>query len=204
MKNHLLIAGVTGSGKSYLENQIIKKLSGQFIYIDPKMVELADYEGQPTCKRYAADIDEIIDALDDAIAEMDSRFTVMRAREEKLWTGSYLYIVIDELADLMLSDRKKTIRQQLATLATKGRAARVILICCTQVTTQDVIPQMILVNLPNVICLRQRNAQKYRYLLGEYNGKLPEYGVCFLVTPDRDRPQKTTTETAIETLIAQE
>ena len=139
MKNHLLIAGVTGSGKSYLENQIIKKLSGQFIYIDPKMVELADHEGQSTCKRYAADIDEIIDALDDAIAEMDSRFTVMRARKEKLWTGSYLYIVIDELADLMLSDRKKTIRQQLATLATKGRAAKVILICCTQVTTQDVM-----------------------------------------------------------------
>lgn len=202
MKNHLLIAGVTGSGKSYLENQLIPKLDGDFVMIDPKMVELVDYE--TSCKRYAADLDDIIDALDYAIAEMDARFSVMRARKEKLWTGRALYIVIDELADLMLSDRKKVFRQQISTIATKGRAAKVILICCTQVTTQDVIPQMILVNLPNVICLRQRNAQKYRYLLGEYNGKLPEYGVCFLVTPDRDRPQKTTTETAIETLIAQE
>lgn len=202
MKNHLLISGVTGSGKSYLENQLIPKLDGDFVMIDPKMVELVDYE--QSCKRYAADLDDIIDALDYAISEMDARFSVMRARKEKLWTGRPLYIVIDELADLMLSDRKKVFRQQISTIATKGRAAKVILICCTQVATQDVIPQMILVNLPNVICLRQRNAQKYRYLLGEYNGKLPEYGVCFLVTPDRDRPQKTTTETAIETLIAQE
>lgn len=201
MKNHLLISGVTGSGKSYLENQLIPKLDGDFVMIDPKMVELVDYE--QSCKRYAADLDDIIDALDYAISEMDARFSVMRARKEKLWTGRPLYIVIDELADLMLSDRKKVFRQQISTIATKGRAAKVILICCTQVATQDVIPQMILVNLPNVICLRQRNAQKYRYLLGEFCGKLPEYGVCFLVTPDRDRPQRRTTEDAIRVLLEQ-
>lgn len=202
MKNHLLIAGVTGSGKSTLENQLIKKLQGDFVMIDPKQVELIEYSD--TCKRYAADLDEIIDALDYAIAEMDARFMVMRARKEKLYSGRYLYIVVDELADLMLSDRKKVFRQQLSTIATKGRAAKVILIGCTQVTTQDVLPQMLLVNMPNVICLRQRNMQKYRYILGENVNKLAEYGVCYLLTPDRDKAVRSTTEQAIDRLTSQE
>lgn len=198
MKNHTLIAGVTGSGKSYLENQIISKLDGDMIMIDPKMVELCDYEER--CRFYASDLDDIIDALDDAIEEMNARFRTMRMNHEKLYSGRPLFVVIDELADLMLSERKKVFRQQISTIATKGRAAKVILICCTQATTQDVIPQMILVNLPNVICLRQRNEQKYRYLLGEYPGKLPEYGVCYFMSPKTSKPLRKTTEDVVKIL----
>jgi DNA segregation ATPase FtsK/SpoIIIE-like protein len=71
-----------------------------------------------------------------------------------------------------------------------GRAAGMHLILCTQVSTQDVIPACIRDNMPNIICLRQRDAGKYRYLLGEFPGRLPNIGKAYVLTPNTEKVEK--------------
>ena len=74
---HTLIAGVSGSGKSYAENNLIKKLlqkDSALILLDPKRVELAEYKTNPKVIRYAVEIDDCIDALYQAESTMMDRY----------------------------------------------------------------------------------------------------------------------------------
>ena len=135
---HLLIAGATGSGKSVALNGIITSLlmtrspfRCQFVLIDPKKVELADYASLPPVARYASDHPDIVRALQWAVEETDRRFTVMQTQGAREYDGSDLYVIIDELADLMVSIKKETL-PLLQRLAQIGRAARVHIIACTQ------------------------------------------------------------------------
>ena len=202
MKNHLLIAGATGSGKSYLMREFIPQLGpADLVILDTKKIEWTEYE--KTAYKYADDIESAVDALDEVIATMDARFIGMKQRGERLYSGRPIYIIVDELADLMWSDKKQVFRQQLGRIAMIGRAAKVILIAGTQIATQDVIPAMIKSNCPNKICLRQDNKQKYRYILDGFFGSLPaEYGYCYLSTPGMTRPALKTTADAEKILAA--
>lgn len=135
---HLLIAGATGSGKSVALNGIIHSLMMtqsplrcQFVLIDPKKVELVQYACLPHCARYASDHPDIVRALQWAVDETDHRFSIMQACGLKEYNGAHLYVVIDELADLMVSLKKETL-PLLQRLAQIGRAACVHLIACSQ------------------------------------------------------------------------
>lgn len=168
---HLLIAGATGSGKSVALNGIIYALlmqhspyECQFVLIDPKKVELMQYAGLPHAARYAADHPDIIRALAWSLEETERRFSEMQRAGIKEYTGPHLYVVIDELADLMVSIKKETL-PLLQRLAQIGRAARVHLIACSQNIMAQTIPTVLKCNFPAVLGLRTANAQQSRFLI---------------------------------------
>ena len=168
---HLLIAGATGSGKSVALNGIIHSLlmtespfHCQFVLIDPKKVELAQYASLPHTARYASEHPDIVRALQWAVDETDRRFTVMQSQAVKEYNGPDLYVIIDELADLMVSIKKETL-PLLQRLAQIGRAARVHVIACSQNIMAQTIPTVLKCNFPTILGLRTANAQQSRFLI---------------------------------------
>lgn len=168
---HLLIAGATGSGKSVALNGIIHSLlvsrspdQCQFVLIDPKKVELSQYRFIPHVIRYADEHPQIVSALQLAVEETDRRFSVMQSLKVKEYSGSDLYVVIDELADLMVSIKKETL-PLLQRLAQIGRAARVHVIACSQNILAQTIPTVLKCNFPAVLGLRTATAQQSRFLI---------------------------------------
>lgn len=168
---HLLIAGSTGSGKSVCVNSIIISFlfrSGpedvKLILIDPKVVELAEYNGIPhllmpvvTEPRKAAG------ALGASVAEMERRYKLFaenNVREIKAYNKlaaqkgmehlPYIAIIIDELADLMMVAGKE-VEDYICRIAQKARAAGIHLIVATQRPSVDVITGLIKANIPSRI-----------------------------------------------------
>ena len=191
MQGHTLIAGVTGSGKSYCEHNIIQRLMTQdseFVMMDPKRVELREYQNHPQVKIYADEMLDIQFALQDACDEMDNRYNIMISDKVKKYEGNDLYIVFDETMDVMVQ-RKKQCVPYLERLSSLGRAAKVWLIMCTQRSTFDVIPRTIVINLDNIVCLRQAKAVDSNQLIGMAGAeRLPRFGKGYLKTPDISRP----------------
>lgn len=194
---HTLIAGVSGSGKSYVENLLIKKLlekDAALMLIDPKRVELTEYKDNPKVIRYAAEIDDCIDTLYQAESIMMDRYRWMQDNGLKTFNGGPLYIVVDEVAPLARGDNKKEIRERLYQISSLGRAARVFLIVCTQRSTADVLPRDIVVNL-DIVCLRQRKPVDSRELIGIPDAcKLPRIGFCYIFGDNFSRPLKISTD----------
>ena len=167
---HLLIAGSTGSGKSVCVNSIIISFlyrsspeDVKLILIDPKVVELAEYNGIPhlllpvvTEPRKAAG------ALGSAVAEMEKRYRLFadnNVRDIKTYNKlamatdgmeklPYIAIVIDELADLMMVAGKE-VEDYICRIAQKARAAGMHLIVATQRPSVDVITGLIKANIPS-------------------------------------------------------
>ena len=169
---HLLIAGSTGSGKSVCVNSIIMSLlfrsspeDVKLLLIDPKVVELAEYNGIPhllmpvvTEPRKAAG------ALGGAVQEMERRyhlfaennvrdiksFNKLAANDPNLEKMPYIAIIIDELADLMMVVGKD-VEDSICRIAQKARAAGMHLIVATQRPSVDVITGLIKANIPSRI-----------------------------------------------------
>lgn len=172
-KNHLLIAGATGSGKSVTVNGIIHSVltmqspaRAQFILIDPKKVELIDYATLPHTMLYASDPNDITTALQAALKETDRRFSVMQRNHIKEYTGPVLYVIIDELADLMVSMKNETL-PLLQRIAQIGRAAQVRIIACSQNIMAQTIPTVLKCNFNTILGLRTATKAQSRYLIAE-------------------------------------
>lgn len=187
---HLLIAGATGSGKSVIVNEMLHvALLGSpqdvgLILIDPKRVELLDYKKLPHTLRYASEPQDIIDTLQYAIDLVNNRYVSMSHKGLKKYDGSDVYVVIDELADLMTTD-KKHVQPMLQRLCQIGRAAKVHVIACTQSPICKVIPTEIKVNFDARIGLRTSCAQDSRNILGVTGcEKLPRCGVGYYKKPE--------------------
>ena len=168
---HLLIAGATGSGKSVALNGIIHSLlmtqspfRCEFVLIDPKKVELIQYAVLPHTVRYASEHPDIIRALGWAVDETARRFSVMQKYGIREYDGPHLYVVIDELADLMVSIKKEAL-PLLQRLAQVGRAARVHVIACSQNILAQTIPTVLKCNFSTILGLRTCNAQQSRFLI---------------------------------------
>jgi S-DNA-T family DNA segregation ATPase FtsK/SpoIIIE len=193
-----LIAGVIGSGKSHLENLIIQAVRSrsdvQMVLIDPKHVELYEYKTDPTCLWYADEEEAIYDTLCKVYDLMNARYTTMQGAGLKDSQEPDVIVFVDEMAFLMQSRYKKEYVRMMNQITLLGRAAGIHLILCTQVSTQDVIPACIRDNMQNIVCLRQRDAGKYRYLLGEFPGRLPMIGYAYVFTPNTDKPVKMQTD----------
>lgn len=196
--HHMLVAGTSGAGKSTLLRMWIDYLKEQtdvmLVLIDPKKVELMEYEKLPITIDYADDDEKIYDALEAAYTLMETRFEKMKAAGQKVSADDHVFVIVDEMAPLMQGSKRKDYIHWFNQIALLGRAAHVHLILCTQVSTQDVIPACIRDNMENVVCLRQRNQQKYRYLLETNVPRLPEYGYAYVYTPAMFKPEKVKAE----------
>lgn len=170
--NHLLIAGATGSGKSTFIHGLIHTaiMDGpgvkQLILIDPKQVELHQYSRLPHCLMYGSTPTEMIACLSYASRIIDARLQEMRKRCERNWTGPKLYVVIDELADLLtVSETKKQALPILQHILQTGRAAGVTVIAATQTTIATVIPTGLKCNFGDRVGLRTASAQDSRNII---------------------------------------
>lgn len=192
-QTHILIAGSSGSGKSVLLNDIILWLKGhqqnRFIYIDLKMVELVDYRHQKDCIAYADSIESALQALQRAMQLIEHRYKQMQRLHQKKYSGIPVYIVVDELADLMTVARKQ-VQPLIQRISQIGRAAGVHLVVCTQCPLSKVIPTEIKVNFDCVIGLHTRSKQDSRNIIGQPGLEtLPLYGYGLLTCPQLKDPQ---------------
>jgi len=170
---HLLIAGTTGSGKSVCINSIIISLlykarpdEVQFIMIDPKKVEMSMYNNLPHLRvPVVTNVKKAAGTLNAAVGEMEHRYELfennlardidgynrmMKAEDPDFIPLPRLVIIIDELADLMMSAPSE-IETSIVRLAQKARAAGIHLIVGTQRPSVDVITGLIKANIPSRI-----------------------------------------------------
>ena len=170
---HLLIAGSTGSGKSVCINGIITSLlykanpdEVKLILVDPKVVELGNYNGVPHLMiPVVTDPGKAAAALNWAVAEMTDRYKkfaeegvrdlesyneYVRANDETEKVMPQVVIIIDELADLMMAAPSQ-IEESICRLAQMARAAGMHLIVATQRPSVDVITGVIKANIPSRI-----------------------------------------------------
>jgi S-DNA-T family DNA segregation ATPase FtsK/SpoIIIE len=206
MLSHTLIAGVTGSGKSYCEHKLIDRLlesDARLFLIDPKRVELMSYKSHPHVKGYARTSDETMMLLQNVQMLMDGRYMTMESQGITETDKPPVYVVLDEAAAIMESSKQNKTRatEILYNIAFLGRAARVFLVCCTQRSTADIIPRKISVNLSNIVCLRQAKPVDSRELIGIPDAcTLPLIGYAYIDKPDFPNPMKVNTDQVWELL----
>lgn len=203
---HVLVGGMTGSGKSVGINAMILSIlykampdEVRFIMIDPKMIELSPYDGIPhlLCP-VITDMAQAEQALNWCLAEMDKRYRLMQYVQtrdlagfnrkikeaaaqqtvihnpfspnpdepEALETLPQIVVVVDELADLMMTNRK-TVETQIIRLAQKARAAGIHLILATQRPSVDVVTSLIKANVPTRMAYTVKSRIDSRIILDQ-------------------------------------
>ena len=171
---HLLIAGTTGSGKSVGINAMILSLlyknspdQLRLLMIDPKMLEFSIYNDIPhLLTPVITKPKQAIAALNNMVAEMERRYELMaEARTKNIENYNekvnkeggeyfpYIVVIIDELADLMMTSGKD-VEHSIARLAQKSRACGIHLIVATQRPSVDVVTGLIKANLPSRVSYR--------------------------------------------------
>jgi len=181
---HLLIAGTTGSGKTVCVNALILSLlfkttvsELKFLMIDPKMVELAPFNGLPhlLCP-VVTDAKKASAALGWVVNEMEERYRLLaklgtrniEAYNEKQEKIPYIVVIIDELADLMTVARDQ-IENAITRLAQLSRAVGIHLILATQRPSVDVVTGVIKANFPARISFKVASKVDSRTVL-DMNG----------------------------------
>ncbi|AAT75456.1 DNA translocase (stage III sporulation protein E) [Mesoplasma florum L1] len=167
---HLLVAGSTGSGKSVMINALIcsillraKPNEVKFLMIDPKKVELSVYSRVPhMLAPVISDMKQAANALKMVVAEMERRYELFMSLGvrnidgyNRKVTGSkkmpFQVIIIDELADLMMTGDRKQVEESIMRITQMARAAGIHLIVATQRPSTDVITGTIKTNIPTRI-----------------------------------------------------
>ena len=183
---HVLIAGTTGSGKSVCTNSLIVSMlykstpeEVRFIMVDPKMVELAPYNGIPHLLiPVVTDPKKAAGALQWAVYEMMKRYKMFSEHnvkdlasynkvaetDETLKKLPSVVVVIDELADLMLVAAKE-VEESICRVAQMGRAAGMHLVIATQRPSADVITGLMKANIPSRIAFAVASAMESRIIL---------------------------------------
>ena len=183
---HVLIAGTTGSGKSVCTNSLIVSIlykstpdEVRFIMVDPKMVELAPYNGIPHLLiPVVTDPKKAAGALQWAVFEMMKRYKMFSEKGVKDLAGynalsetdedvkklPTVVVVIDELADLMLVAAKE-VEESICRVAQMGRAAGMHLVVATQRPSADVITGLMKANLPSRIAFAVASSMESRIIL---------------------------------------
>ena len=227
---HLLVAGMTGSGKSVGVNGMIMSMlfkatpdEVRFIMIDPKMLELSIYDGIPhlLCP-VVTDMREAGQALNWCVAEMEKRYRLLshagvrnldgfnqkveQAKSagkpllnpfslnpddpEPLEKLPLIVVVIDELADLMMTERK-SVEQQIARLAQKARAAGIHMIVATQRPSVDVVTGLIKANIPTRMAFTVQSKIDSRTILDQMGAdELLKYGDSLFLQPGSAEPTR--------------
>ena len=184
---HLLIAGTTGSGKSVCQNAMILSIlykatpdEVKLILIDPKSVELSGYKGIPHLLiPVVTKPDKASAALGWAVGEMEERYTkfmeenvrdlesyneTVRANGEEYKVMPQIVIIIDELADLIMT-AQNSVEDSICRLAQKARAAGIHMVIATQRPSTDILTGVIKANVPSRIALSVSNGIDSRVIL---------------------------------------
>lgn len=206
---HMLVAGTTGSGKSVFINCMILSLlmnktpdDLELYLIDPKRVEFAPYENAKCCKT-VFDAEEAIGLLNTLTAEMDRRTrTLAKARVKNIkeyhrqgGQMPYKVLIIDELADLMMTAKqesnaaRKALENNIVRIAQKARAVGIHMVLATQYPKADVVTGLIKQNIPCKVCLQTVNATGSVVMLGMKGAeKLTGMGDLLYVKPGTEEP----------------
>lgn len=184
---HLLIAGSTGAGKSVILHNIAKSIlttneDGNFYHllmIDPKKISFTEFEGAKNTE-IATSFYSSIEFLKFAVSEMYERYEQMRKEKLKNWVGYKIVVIIDELADLIMTD-KKAVEPLIVKLAQMGRACGVHLVIATQKPVVAVCTGLIKANIPDRIALRCASVRDSMVILEEKGAeKLKGKGDCLI------------------------
>jgi S-DNA-T family DNA segregation ATPase FtsK/SpoIIIE len=186
---HLLIAGATGAGKSSCLNgllvSIIQRATPEqvrMILIDPKRVEFMPYDGLPhLLMPVVTDAKKAVQVLEWLASEMEMRYDQLeRARvrnidefnktsDEKM---PYILAVVDELADLMMADKKSSDTEDvIVRIAQKARAAGIHLVLATQRPSVDVVTGLIKANMPSRLAFAVASGDDSRTILGGHGAE---------------------------------
>jgi S-DNA-T family DNA segregation ATPase FtsK/SpoIIIE len=207
---HLLIAGATGAGKSVCMNAIIAALLLQnspdtlrIIMVDPKRVELTQYNGIPhLLTPVIADVERVVPTLRWVTKEMDSRyrrFSNVGARniddynrrihnKEGESRIPYITVMIDELADVMMQSADEAERV-ICRLAQMARATGIHLIIATQRPSVDVVTGLIKANFPARIAFAVASSVDSRVILDMPGAeRLLGRGDMLFMPPDAGQP----------------
>lgn len=205
---HLLVAGATGSGKSVAINTFLCSIlfraspdEVKMILVDPKRVELNLYDGIPhLITPVIHDMDKVVSALRWATKEMERRYKKLnevKVRE----IGDYnelsgysamphILIVIDELADLMMSHASE-VEESIIRIAQLARAVGIHLVLATQRPSVDVITGLIKANIPGRIAFNVSSMTDSRVVLdGPGAEKLLGKGDMLYLHPNKSKPMR--------------
>ncbi len=209
---HVLIAGTTGSGKSVCTNSLIVSIlfkstpeEVRFIMVDPKMVELAPYNGIPHLLiPVVTDPKKAAGALQWAVYEMMKRYKLFSEHGVKDLTAynaladaddsvqklPSVVVVIDELADLMLIAAKE-VEESICRVAQMGRAAGMHLVIATQSPRADVITGLMKANIPSRIAFAVASSLESRIILDNVGAeKLVGKGDMLYAPLGQGKPQR--------------
>lgn len=206
---HVLIAGTTGSGKSVLINAFIASIlfrsspeEVKFIMVDPKRVELTPYNGIPhLLTDVIVDVDKVINALGWAVSEMEKRYRIFQEVGVKNIAGynetkafqsmPYIIIVIDEIADIMMSKNANEVENRIVRLAQMARATGIHLVLATQRPSVNVLTGLIKANIPARIAFQVTSMIDSRVIIDTPGAeKLLGKGDMLFIPPDVAKPKR--------------
>jgi S-DNA-T family DNA segregation ATPase FtsK/SpoIIIE len=224
---HLLIAGTTGSGKSVcitaitaclIMNNTPQKL--RIAMLDPKMVELMRFNGVPhLLGKVETDQDRMQGVLKWALMEMDNRYRLLedahardlvtynrKQERKKLATLPRIVLIIDELADLMMTSPEQT-EHSLVRLAQLARATGIHLVVATQRPSTDVVTGLIKANFPARISFAVASSVDSRVILDTGGAEtLLGHGDMLFLNPEVGSPQRAqgvwVTDAEVDKLVA--
>ena len=205
---HILIAGSTGSGKSVAINAFISSIlfraspnEAKFILVDPKIVELSNWNGIPhLLTPVITEPEKVLSALKWTTNEMQKRyklFAEVGARNIDMYNEisgfqalPYIIIVIDELADIMLFAPVE-VEDTITRLAQMSRAVGIHMILATQRPSVDVITGLIKANIPSRMAFNVTSQVDSRVIIDQVGAeKLLGRGDMLYVPPDVSKPQR--------------
>lgn len=203
---HLLLAGATGSGKSVLVNSFIVSLlmkrtpdEVKLILVDPKQVELQDYNGIPhLLTPVITDMNKVVNALKWCVEEMEKRYTKFAEAKVRNIEGynkkmgyaavPYIVVVIDEMADMMMTADRNEAETAIVRLAQKARAVGIHLILATQRPSVNVITGIIKANIPGRIGMSVTSSTDSRVILDQIGAEsLLGNGDLLYKAPDKTK-----------------
>lgn len=206
---HLLIAGTTGSGKSVLINAIISSIlfraspeEVKFIMVDPKRVELTPYNDIPhQLTRVITDVAKVGNALGWLVNQMEKRYRLFEEMGVKNITGynemsgfqamPFIILIVDEMADIMMSKNAGDIEGKIVRLAQMARAVGIHLILATQRPSVNILTGIIKANIPARIAFQVTSMIDSRVIIDTPGAeKLLGKGDMLYIPPDVAKPKR--------------
>lgn len=178
---HVFVGGATNSGKSVcvhgmIQSLLYQKTSNylQVALFDPKRVELSAYRNHPNLWQSHIFVDDIAEGLEELVIEMESRYRIMEAQNVNNIANlsdsirpPYIAVIVDELADLVMSNMGKEIEENLVKLAQKSRACGIHLILATQRPDSQTFTGLLRSNMPARIALKVQKSTESKIILDD-------------------------------------